>query len=135
MRTEPDFSTALGCFAHPKVVGEGCLSQGQRQASKKYPSRMSCEYLSRANTGHGPAEAEMHLSPCLTLLSSSLPQEQSPQREHTCTGCVAQAGERHEQFRRHYSCPCCRGSTTSSLENAAPSLFVSNLSTCTTGVV
>lgn len=113
MRTEPDLSTALRCFAS-RVVGEGCLSHGKRQGFKKYHSRMSCEYLSTANIGHGPAEAGMHLSPCLTLLSSSLPQEQSPQKEHTCTACVAQAGERHEQFRRHYRCPYCTGSTTSS---------------------
>lgn len=41
----------LGAFAHPKVVGEGCLSQGQRQAFKKYPCRISCEYLSMALQG------------------------------------------------------------------------------------
>ena len=73
----------------PKAGREGCLSQGQSQVFKKHPSRMSCGYLSAANTGHGRAQAGMHSPLRLTLLSSSLPQEQSPQREHTCTGRVA----------------------------------------------
>lgn len=108
MRTEPDLSTALGCSAHPKVGGEGCLSQGQRQAFQ-YLSRMSCEYLSTANTGHGPAEAGMpHTAPILTAPGAVSP------KEHTCTGYVTQAGERSEQFTRHYRCPYCKDSTTSS---------------------
>lgn len=73
----------------PEAGGEGCLYQGQSRALKKHPSRMHCGHSAVSNAGHGHAQAGRRSPPQLTPLSSSETQEQSPQRNHSCTGRVA----------------------------------------------